>query len=191
MPQEAVMIPELLKDTEEKMKKAIEATRHEFSLIRTGRATPGILEHVKVDLYGSTVPLNQVAAITVPEPRQLLITTFDRTALPHIEKGILKSDVGITPNSDGTSIRLNIPPLNEQRRKDLIKQVNQKAETGRVSVRTVRQESIKKLQAAKKAAEVSENDEKRGADQVQKLVDKYVAEVDALNKAKEAEMLEV
>lgn len=191
MPQEAVMIPELLKDTEEKMKKAIEATRHEFSLIRTGRATPGILEHVKVDLYGSTVPLNQVAAITVPEPRQLLITPFDRTALPHIEKGILKSDVGITPNSDGTSIRLNIPPLNEQRRKDLIKQVNQKAETGRVSVRTVRQESIKKLQAAKKAAEVSENDEKRGADQVQKLVDKYVAEVDALNKAKEAEMLEV
>ncbi len=185
------MIPELLKDTEEKMKKAIEATRHEFSLIRTGRATPGILEHVKVDLYGSTVPLNQVAAITVPEPRQLLITPFDRTALPHIEKGILKSDVGITPNSDGTSIRLNIPPLNEQRRKDLIKQVNQKAETGRVSVRTVRQESIKKLQAAKKAAEVSENDEKRGADQVQKLVDKYVAEVDALNKAKEAEMLEV
>jgi len=191
MPQEAAMIPELLKDTEEKMKKAIEATRHEFSLIRTGRATPGILEHVKVDLYGSTVPLNQVAAITVPEPRQLLITPFDRTALPHIEKGILKSDVGITPNSDGTSIRLNIPPLNEQRRKDLIKQVNQKAETGRVSVRTVRQESIKKLQAAKKAAEVSENDEKRGADQVQKLVDKYVAEVDALNKAKEAEMLEV
>ena len=97
----------------------------------------------------------------------------------------------MAPSSDGTSIRLNIPPLNEQRRKDLIKQVNQKAETGRVSVRTVRQESIKKLQAAKKAAEVSENDEKRGADQVQKLVDKYVAEVDALNKAKEAEMLEV
>ena len=138
------MIPELIKDAEEKMKKAIESTRHEYSQVRTGRANPGILEHLKVDMYGSSLPLNQVAAVSVPEPRQLLITPFDRTALAHIEKAIMKSDVGITPNNDGTGIRLNIPPLTEQRRKDLIKQVSQKAEQGKASIRTVRQEAIKK-----------------------------------------------
>ena len=185
------MIPELIKDHEEKMKKAIEATRHELSQIRTGRANPGILEHVRVEAYGSQMPLSQVAAVTVPEPRQLLITPFDRNMLGAIDKAIQKSDVNITPNSDGTSIRLNIPPLNEQRRKELIKQVHQKAEVGRVSVRTVRQDAIKKLQNAKKTSEISENEEKRAAEQVQKLVDKYIAEVDHLNKAKEAEMLEV
>ncbi len=185
------MIPELIKETEEKMKKALEAMRHEFSLIRTGRANPGILEHVKVDMYGTTLPLNQVAAVTVPDPRQLLITPFDRTALAHIEKAIQKSDVNLTPNNDGTAIRLNIPPLNEERRRDLIKQVHQQAEHGRVSIRTVRQDTIKRLQTAKKASEISENEEKRAQDQIQKLVDKYVAEIDHLNKAKEAEMLEV
>lgn len=187
------MIPELLKETEDKMRKSIDATRHEFTLIRTGRANPTILEHVRVELYGQTLPLNQVAAITVPEPRQLMITPFDRTALPHIEKGIMKSDVNITPNSDGTNIRLNIPPLNEQRRKEMIKIVHQKAEHGRVSIRTVRQDSVKKLQAQKKAKEypISENDEKRASDQVQKLVDKYIAEIDQITKAKEAEMMEI
>ena len=141
------MIPELLKDTEEKMKKAVESTRHEFTLIRTGRAHPGMLEHVKVDAYGSSLPLNQVGAVTVPEARQLVITPFDRTTIPAIEKAILKSDLNLTPNSDGTSIRINIPQLNEERRKELIKQVHQKSEHGRVSVRTVRQDAIKKIQA--------------------------------------------
>jgi ribosome recycling factor len=187
------LIPELLKEAEEKMKKAIEATRHEFALIRTGRASPSILEHVRVEMYGQQLPLNQVAAVSVPEPRQLLITPFDRNALGAIEKGLLKSDVGITPNNDGNNIRLNIPQLNEQRRKDLIKQVHQKAETGRVSVRTVRHDAVKKLQTQKKDKEnpISENEEKRGTDQVQKLVDKYVAEIDQFTKAKEAELLEV
>src|SRR5689334_10196238 len=105
------MIPELLKETEEKMRKAVESTRHEFTLIRTGRASPAILEHVQVEAYGSTLPLNQVAAITVPEPRQLLITPFDRGTLSAIEKGIQRSDVNLTPNNDGTGIRLNIPAL--------------------------------------------------------------------------------
>lgn len=185
------MISDILHESEDKMKKAVESTRHEFGLIRTGRASPGILEHVKVDVYGSTLPLNQVAAITVPDPRQLLITPFDRTALGSIEKAILKSDVGITPSNDGTGIRLNIPPLNEERRRDLIKQVHQKAEHGRVSIRTVRQDAIKRLQAAKKSAEVSENEEKRAEEQVQKHVEKYIAEIDHLTKAKEAEMMEV
>jgi len=185
------MIPEVMKETEERMRKSVESTRHEFTLIRTGRASPAILEHVKVDMYGTTLPLNQVATVTVPEPRQLLITPFDRTALPHIEKGIQKSDVNLTPNNDGASIRLNIPPLNEERRKELIKVVHQKAEAGRVAVRNIRHDSVKKLQAAKKAAEISENEEKRAIEQVQKLVDKYILEIDHLTKAKEAEMLEV
>lgn len=187
------MIPELLKETEERMRKCVEATRHEFSLIRTGRASPAILEHVKVDMYGSALPIIQVAAVTVPEPRQLQITPFDRNALAAIEKGILKSDVNLTPNNDGTSIRLNIPPLNEERRKDLIKQVHKKAETGHVAVRNVRHDAVKKLQAARKAKEnpLSENDEKRASDQVQKLVDRYIAEIDQLTRAKEAETMEV
>ena len=187
------MIPELLKETEEKMKKAVEVTRHEYTLIRTGRASPAILEHVRVEVYGQQLPLQQVAAVSVPEPRQLLITPFDRNALAAIEKGLMKSDVGITPNNDGTNIRLNIPQLNEERRKELIKQVHHKAETGRVSVRTVRQDAVKKLQAQKKAKEnpISENEEKRAAEQVQKLVDKFMVEIDHLTKAKEAEMMEV
>ncbi len=187
------MIPELIKETEEKMKKAIEATKHEFSQVRTGRANPGILEHIRVDMYGSSMLLSQIAAVSVPEPRQLLITPFDRNALGVIEKAILKSDVGITPNNDGVGIRLNIPPLTEQRRKDLIKQVSQKTEQGKASVRTSRQEAIKKLSTARKDKEnpISENDEKRAADQVQKLTDKYSAELDSLTKAKEADLLEV
>jgi len=187
------MIPELLSETEEKMRKAVESARHEFTLVRTGRANPEILEHVRVEMYGTNMRLNEVASITVPEPRQLLITPFDRNALAHIEKGILKSDVNITPNNDGQSIRLNIPALNEERRKELIKQVHQKAEHGRVSVRTVRQDAIKRLQAARKDKEspISENDEKRAQDQVQKLVDKHIAEIDALTKAKEIDMMEV
>ena len=124
------MIPELLKETEDKMKKAVEAARHEFTLIRTGRAHPGILEHVRIEMYGQQMPLNQIAAVTVPEPRQLLITPFDKTALGAIEKGIMKSDVNITPNNDGTNVRLNIPPLTEDRRKDLIKQVQGKRSMG-------------------------------------------------------------
>ena len=187
------MIPELIKDAEEKMKKAIEATKHEYSLIRTGRANPGILEHIRVEMYGSTMLLSQIAAVSVPEPRQLLITPFDRTALAHIEKAIMKSDVGITPNNDGSGIRLNIPALTEQRRKDLIKQVSQKGEQGKASVRTARQEAIKKLSNGRKDKEspISENEEKRAADQVQKLTDKYIAEVDSLTKAKEVDLMEV
>ncbi len=185
------MIPELLKDTEEKLRKALEATKQEFAQIRTGRAHPGLVEHIKVDAYGSSLPLNQVATVTVPEPRQLHIAPFDRSLLNVLEKAILKSDIGINPNNDGVAIRLNIPPLNEQRRKELIKQVSQKAEHGRVSLRTVRQEAHKKLQASRKAGEISEDDERRGMDQIQKLVDKYIALVDEATRAKDAELMEV
>ena len=187
------MIPELLKDTEERMKKSIEAARHEFDTIRTGRASPALLDDIKVDMYGTPVPLKQAAAVSVPDPRQLLITPYDRNMLAHIEKAILKSDLNMTPNNDGSGIRLNIPPLNEQRRKELIKLVHKKAEDGRVAVRNIRHDAVKKLQTQKKAKEnpISENEEKRATEQVQKLVDKYIAEIDQLNKAKEAAMLEV
>ena len=187
------MIPDLLKEAEEKMRKAVDSARHEFTLVRTGRASPEILEHVRVEMYGTSMKLVEIAAISVPEPRQLMITPFDRTALPSIEKGIMKSDVNITPNSDGTSIRLNIPALNEERRKELIKTVHQKAEHGRVSVRTVRQDINKKLQTARKDKEnpISESDEKRAQEQVQKMVDRHIADIDALTKAKEIDMMEV
>lgn len=185
------MIPELIKDTEERMKKSVESARHEFTLVRTGRASPAILEHVMVEVYGASLPLNQVAAVSVPEPRQLLITPFDRNALGQIEKGIQKSDVNLTPNNDGSSIRLNIPPLNEERRRELIKHVHAKAEAGRVAVRNIRHDAVKRLQASRKNSEVSENDEKRATEQIQKLVDKYIIEIDAATRAKESEMLEV
>lgn len=185
------MIPDLLKDAEEKMKKAVEATQQEFAQIRTGRANPGLVEHIKVDVYGSALPINQLAAVTVPEPRQLLITPYDKNVMSAIEKTLMKSDLGMTPNSDGVSIRLNIPQLNEQRRKDLAKQVNQKAEHGRVSIRTVRQEVQKKLQQAKKSSDISEDDERRAMDSLQKLVDRYIVQVDDITKVKDAELLEV
>ena len=187
------MIPELLKETEERMKKSIEATKHEFAQIRTGRASPVILESVRVDMYGQQMLISQLAAVSVPDPRQLLITPYDRAALAAIEKAIMKSDVNLTPNSDGLSIRLNIPAPNEERRRELIKQMHQKAEHQRVAIRNLRQEAVKKVQAARKAKEnpLSENEEKRAAEQIQKLSDTYIKQVDTLAKAKEAEMLEV
>ena len=187
------MIPELLKDSEDHMKKSVEAARHEFEGIRTGRANPALLDDVKVEAYGSALPVNQVAAISVPEPRQLMITPYDRAQLAAIEKAILKSEVNITPNNDGNSIRLNIPPLNEERRKELGKIVGRKSEEGKAAIRNIRQNALKKLQAQKKDKEnpISENDEKRAADQVQKMVDKYIAEIDHLTKAKEASLMEV
>src|SRR5438132_327218 len=121
-------IPELVKIAEEKMKKSLEATRHEFTLIRTGRANPAMLEDIKVSYYGTDLPIQQVASVTVPDPRQLLITPFDKNALGAIEKAILKSELNLTPNNDGSAIRINIPPLTEERRKEFIKQLHKKAE---------------------------------------------------------------
>src|SRR5947208_9989878 len=123
-------IPELIKEAEDKMRKSLEATRHEYTLIRTGRANPAMLEHVVVSYYGTDLPLQQVASVSVPDPRQLLVTPFDKTALGAIEKGIQKADLNLTPSNDGASIRINIPPLTEERRKDFIKQLHKKAELG-------------------------------------------------------------
>lgn len=185
------MIEEVIRSAEDKMRKTVEVTRHEFTLIRTGRANPSILEHVTVSYYGSELPVQQVASISVPEPRQLLITPFDKNSLVAIEKGILKSDLNLTPNNDGTAIRINIPPLNEERRKELIKQLHKKAEHGHAAIRNVRHEANNHLKAMTKNKEISEDDERRAHDKIQKLTDQYIAEIDKATKQKEAELLEV
>lgn len=184
-------IDSLLQEAEEKMKKSVEATRHEFTLIRTGRANPAMLEHVVVNYYGSDLPLNQVATVTVPDPRQLLITPFDKGALGAIEKGIQKSDINLTPNNDGSAIRLNIPPLTEERRKEFIKQLHKKAELGHAAIRNIRHDCNNHLKALTKSKECSEDEEKRAHEKVQKLTDQYIAEIDKACKQKEQELLEV
>ena len=182
---------ELVREAEDKMKKSLEATRHEFTLIRTGRANPSMLEHVVVLAYGSECPLQQVATVTVPEPRQLLITPFDRNTLGAIEKGIMKSDVNLTPNSDGSAIRLNVPPLTEERRKEFIKLLHKKAEVGHAAVRNIRHDCNNHLKQLSKAKECSEDEERRSNEKVQKLTDQYIAEIDKACKAKEQELLAV
>ncbi|GIV17735.1 MAG: ribosome-recycling factor [Armatimonadota bacterium] len=185
------MIEELLKEAEHKMEKTVEKAAHEFSTIRTGRANPAILEHVMVDYYGTPTPINHIATITVPEPRLLLIQPYDKQSLAWIEKAILKSDLNLVPNNDGQVIRIRIPELTEERRKELIKLLHKKAEDERVAIRNVRREVNEHLKAAEKKGEISEDDVKRAEQQVQKLTDKYIAEIDRLQKAKEDELMEV
>jgi ribosome recycling factor len=180
-----------LKDAESKMQKCVDATRSEFASIRTGRATPALLDRLHVEAYGASVPLKQVASVSVPDARSLVITAFDRNTVGDIRKAIEKSDLGLTPNVDGTAIRLVIPPLNEERRKDLVKVVKKKAEDGKVAVRNVRHKLHDDLKAQLKDHKITEDDGKRLQDQLQKLTDKYVKDIDQLVAAKEKEILEV
>ena len=182
---------ELIKEAEDKMKKSVEAARHDFTQVRTGRANPAMVEEIKVNYYGSDLPMQQVASITVPDPRQLLITPFDKNALGSIEKAILKSELNLTPTNDGAAVRINIPPLNEERRKDFIKQLHKKAEHGHAAVRNIRHDCNNHLKALLKSKEISEDEEKRHLDKVQKLTDQYIAEIDKATRAKEQELLEV
>ncbi|MCC6727975.1 MAG: ribosome recycling factor [Chthonomonadales bacterium] len=184
-------VADLLREAEDKMKKSLEATRHEFTLIRTGRASPAILESVTVSYYGADLPLQQVASVTVPEPRLLLITPFDKGALPAIEKSILKSDLNLTPNNDGSAVRLAIPPLTEERRKEFIKVLHRKAEAGHAAVRNVRHDINNHLRQLTRNKECGEDEEKRATEKVQKLTDQFVAEIDRAAKQKEQELLEV
>jgi ribosome recycling factor len=182
---------EIVKDAEHRMKHAIEAMMHDFGTYRTGRANPMVLERVHVDYYGVEIPINQVANISVPEPRQLMITPYDKSSLGAIERAILKSDLGINPSNDGQNIRLNFPQMTEERRKEMVKMVNQRAENACVAIRNVRRDAIDHLKAAEKKKEISEDDLKRLEDRVQKLTDKYVAEAHELQKKKDAELMEV
>jgi ribosome recycling factor len=185
------MTADVIQEAERRMQKAVESANHDFATIRTGRANPMILEGIKVDYYGTPTPLNQLAGISVPEPRQLLITPWDRNSLDAIAKAIQSSDVGITPNNDGQVIRLNIPYLTEERRKELIKQLHKKSEDHKVAVRNIRRDANEHLKTQQKNSEISEDDMKREQEKIQKLTDKYIAEIDKHTAAKEAELKEV
>ena len=185
------MIDDIQIRTSERMKKSIEALKHEFAKIRTGRAHPSLLEHVHVNYYGNEVPLSQAANITAEDARTLAITPWERTMVPLIEKAILTSDLGLNPSTTGTVIRVPLPPLTEQRRKDLIKVVRHEAENGRVAVRNIRRDANNDLKSALKDKQVSEDDEKRGEDQVQKLTDQFIKEIDGLLEEKESDLMAI
>jgi ribosome recycling factor len=173
------------------MQKAIEAMRHEFASLRTGRASPTLLEQIRVDYYGVATPITQVATVTVPEPRLLVIAPWDKKMAKDIEKAILKSELGLMPSSDGTHVRVPIPSLTQERRKELAKVAHKHAEEGRVAIRNVRREAKEMIEELEEEGDVSEDDSNRGLDELQKLTDKFIAEVDALLAAKEKEILEV
>jgi ribosome recycling factor len=185
------MIDDVLNDAGRRMDKTVENTRHEFTTIRTGRASAALLERVQVSAYGTKMPINQVATISVPEPRLLTITPFDKSIIRDIEKSILESDLGLTPSNDGKLIRLPIPELTEERRKELVKQVRHLAEEGRVSARNVRRDAIHHLKDAEKNGEAGADDVRRAEERLQKVTDEHVAAIDSALKAKEAEIMEV
>ncbi len=179
------------KDAESKMGKALESTRSEFAAIRTGRASPALLDRLLVEAYGQPVPLKQVAGVSTPDPRSLLIAAWDKSVVAAIRKAIETSDLGLTPNVDGQQIRLTIPPLTEERRKDLVKLVHKKAEDGKVAIRNIRHKSIDEIKAMIKEHKITEDENKRAAEHVQKITDKFIKDVDALVTHKEKEILEV
>jgi ribosome recycling factor len=184
------MIKEIMADARERMEKTIDALQADLRAIRTGRASPALVEKLTVEYYGSPTPLIQLAGITVPEPRMLMIRPWDRNTFGVIEKAILKSDLGLTPNNDGQAIRLILPQLTEERRRDLNKQVARRVEEARVSARNIRRDAIDMLRDAEKEKMIDEDDLHKGQEQVQELTDKYIKQIDEVGKAKEAEILE-
>ena len=185
------MIKELLNETEQHMKGVIEATKRDFAAVRTGRANPSILERVHVDYYGTETPLTQLANISVPEPRMIVIQPWDKSIFSAVEKAILKSDLGLNPSNDGAVIRLSIPQLTEERRKELVKLVKKEAEEKRIIIRNLRRDANEKIKALEKEAKTPEDEVKKAIDDAQKLTDKYIAEIDKLLNHKEQEIMEV
>ncbi len=185
------IIGEFLEDADERMGKSVDATRHEFATVRTGRATPHLLDRVTVDYYGAVTPLKQLAGISATEARLLTITPYDKSSIKAIEKGILESDVGLTPSNDGNVIRLVIPELTEERRRDLVKVVRRIAEDGRVAIRNVRRDVMHDLRELKEAGEVGQDDEHRAEQELQKLTDRHIGVLDDSLAAKEKDILEV
>lgn len=181
---------ETLKNAEIKMQKAIDFLKVELGSVRSGRANPGLVENIKVDYHGVLMPLNQVASISTPEARLIIIQPWERQILGGIEKAILKSDLGLNPNNDGNVIRLAIPQLTEERRNQLIKVVRRRVEEGRVGVRNIRREGMEKLRKLKESKELSEDEQKRAMDRLQHITDDFIKEVDRIAKNKESELLE-
>lgn len=185
------MIDRVYATAERKMKAAIEALLHDLGAIRTGRASPALLERVQVDYYGALTPITAVATVNVPEPRLIVIQPWDKQMLPLIEKAIQKSDLGLTPNSDGSVVRLAIPQLNEERRRDLVKSVHKRTEEARIAVRNIRREANDDLRKGEKDEHLSEDQIKRAQDRLQKLTDSYVGQVDEIGRRKEGEVMEI
>ena len=185
------MSNEVLTSTERKMARAIEAMERDFQGIRTGRASTSLVERITVEYYGSPVPLNQLASINVPEPRTLMVQPFDKGALGAIEKAIQTSDLGITPSNDGNVIRLGFPPLTQERRKELVKQLHGRAEEGRVAVRNVRRHAKEQMEKLEKDSAISQDELARGEKELQKLTDRFVTEIDEIQRHKEQELMEV
>ena len=185
------MVKETLREAETRMKGAIDSLSETLSSIRTGRASPALVERLHVEYYGSPTPLMQLASISVPEPRQLMIKPFDPSSLKNIERAIMTSELGITPNNDGKVIRLNIPVLTEDRRRELVKYVHGHLEESRVSIRNVRRDLIKDLREFEKGKMISEDDLEYAQDELQKLTDKFIEQVEAVGVKKEKEIMEV
>src|SRR4051812_34811679 len=185
------IVKDILDDANTRMDKSVEATKHEFGTVRTGRASPNLLDRVQVDYYGAVTPLRQLASISATEARLLTVTPYDKSSIKSIEKGILEADLGLTPGNDGNVIRLTIPELTEERRRDLVKIVRKIAEEGRISVRNVRRDVMHDMRELKEAGETGSDDEHRAEVELQKLTDERIGEIDDLLHAKEAEVTEV
>ena len=185
------MIKDAMKEAEARMKISLQALEDDLAGIRTGRATPALVERLPVDYYGAPTPLQQLATFSIPEPRQILIKPFDASSIRDIERAIQASDLGLTPSNDGKSIRLTLPPLTQERRQDLVKVVGQRVEEGRVAVRNIRRDTIKDLREFEEEKMISEDDLKRGEEEIQKLTDKYIEEMNKVGENKEEEILEV
>ncbi|MCL6625604.1 MAG: ribosome recycling factor [Alicyclobacillus shizuokensis] len=185
------MLEDIVKSAQDRMHKTIEALKRDLATVRAGRATPAMLDKVMVEYYGAQMPVNQVSTVSVPEPRQLVITPWDKGMLSEIEKAIQKSDLGLNPMNDGSVIRLVIPPLTDERRQELTKVVRRMAEEARVAIRNVRRDANDDLKRTEKAGEVSEDQVRRGMDRIQQLTDRFVVEVDKMLEVKERELKEI
>src|SRR5688572_23288182 len=185
------MSTEILAEADQKMARAVEAMERDFQGVRTGRASTALVERITVDYYGTQTPLNQLAGISVPEPHQIVIQPWDRGVLGAIEKAIMKSDIGLMPNVDGTVVRLNIPPLTEERRKDIVRSVHKRMEEARVEVRNIRREVNDSLKKEERDGATGADEARRSVDQLQKITDRVIADIDRLGDAKEQEVMEV
>lgn len=185
------MINEVLDELRERMQKSVEALQDDFLSLRTGRASPALVEKLPIEYYGSMTPLNQMASIAVPEPRLLVIRPWDPSALPAIERALLRSDLGLTPMNDGKLIRLNIPRLTEERRRELVKVVAKRAEEARISVRNLRRDALQDLKEFEQEKMISEDDFYRGKDKVQDLTNEFIEKIDEMGKRKEEEVMEI
>ena len=185
------MTSDVIKSAEDRLNKTLDALKKDYGTLRAGRAAPSLLDKVTVDYYGTATPVNQIANVTIPEPRMIMIKPYDKSSLKEIEKAIQKSDLGLTPNNDGTAIRLTIPQPTQERRKELVKIVSKKAEEAKVAMRNIRRDANESIKKLEKGKQITEDDRKDAQDEMQKLLDKYIKLVDGARATKEREVMEV